>query len=80
MNIQTGEIYGKQTSNQFVMYSVLKISKSKTPLENVVTLQNIDNPLSLFETTAQKLVRSGYIRVSQTPFFNTNLPKSKRKS
>lgn len=79
MNIQTGEIYGKQTSNQFVMYSVLKISKAKMPLDNIVTLQNIDNPLSLFETTEQKLIRSGYIRVSQTPFINTNLPKSKKK-
>jgi len=73
MDIQTGEIYGKQISNKFVMYSVLKISKS------VVTLQNIDNPLSLFETTEQKLIHSGYIRVSQTPFINTNLPKNKRK-
>ena len=47
--VLTGEIYGKQTSNKFVMYNVLKVSK------NTVTLQNIDNPLSLFETTAQKL-------------------------
>lgn len=73
MDIQTGEIYGKQTSNKFVMYNVLKISKS------VVTLQNIDNPLSLFETTEQKIHASGYIRVSQTPFINTSLPKSKKK-
>lgn len=49
MEIHTGEIYGKQTATKFVMYNVLKVSKS------IVTLQNIDNPLSLFETTAQKL-------------------------
>ncbi len=72
-NIQAGEIYGKQTGSHFVMYSVLKVSK------NVVTLQNIDNHLSLFETTAQKLMRSGYIRVSQTPFINTQAPKNKKK-
>jgi hypothetical protein len=43
--VLTGEIYGKQTSAKFVMYNVLKVSK------NIITLQNIDNPLSLFETT-----------------------------
>ena len=64
MQIQTGEIYGKQTAAKFVMYNVLKVSKS------VVTLQNIDNPLSLFETTAQKLLSSGYIRISQTPYID----------
>ena len=45
--IYTGEIYGKQTANKFVMYNVLKVNKQ------VVTLQNIDNPLSLFETTTK---------------------------
>jgi hypothetical protein len=71
--VLSGEIYGKQTSNKFVMYNVLKVSKS------VVTLQNIDNPLSLFETTAQKLVSSGYIRISQTPYINTEITGSKKK-
>ncbi len=71
--VLTGEIYGKQTSSKFVMYNVLKVSKA------VITLQNIDNPLSLFETTAQKLVSSGYIRISQTPYINTEISGAKKK-
>lgn len=55
------------------MYHVLKVGK------NVITLQNIDNPLSLFETTAQKLQTSGYVLVSQTPFIDTQSTKSKRR-
>ena len=62
MDIHSGEVYGKQTSNKFVMYNVLKVSKA------TVTLQNIDNPLSLFETTVQKLSSSGYVRISQKPY------------
>ncbi len=73
MNILTGEIYGKQTSTKVVMYNVLKVSKS------VVTLQNIDNPLSLFETTAQKLSSSGYIRISQTPYIDLNAATPKKR-
>jgi hypothetical protein len=73
MNVHTGEIYGKQTSSKFVMYNVLKVSKS------TITLQNIDNPLSLFETTAQKLVSSGYIRISQTPYINIEVTSAKKK-
>ena len=71
--IQTGEIYGKQTANKFVMYNVLKVSKQ------LVTLQNIDNPLSLFETTEQKLASLGYIRVSQTPYIDLTSATVKRK-
>lgn len=71
--IQTGEIYGKQTANKFVMYNVLKVNKQ------IVTLQNIDNPLSLFETTEQKLASSGYIRVSQTPYIDLSPTTAKRK-
>lgn len=73
MAIYTGEIYGKQTANRFVMYHVLKVSKSS------VTLQNIDNPLSLFETTERKLASSGYIRISQTPYIDLNASTTKRK-
>jgi hypothetical protein len=73
VDIHTGEIYGKQTSSKFVMYNVLKVSKGS------ITLQNIDNPLSLFETTGQKLQSSGYIRVSQTPFIDTQSTQSKRR-
>ncbi|MGB2833184.1 MAG: hypothetical protein WBC07_09555 [Methylotenera sp.] len=74
MDIQTGEIYGKQTAARFVMYNVLKVSKA------IVTLQNIDNPLSLFETTAQKLASSGYIRISQTPYIDlvSTTPKKRK--
>lgn len=71
--IQTGEIYGKQTANKFVMYNVLKVSKQ------IVTLQNIDNPLSLFETTEQKLASLGYIRVSQTPYIDLAPATAKHK-
>jgi len=73
VEIHIGEIYGKQTTAKFVMYNVLKISKA------VVTLQNIDNPLSLFETTAQKLASSGYIRISQTPFIDLEATTFKRR-
>ena len=70
---QIGEIYGKQTSAKFVMYNVIKV----TPL--LVTLQNIDNPLSLFEITTQKLASSGYIRLSQTPFIDLEATTPKRR-
>ncbi len=73
MKIQIGEIYGKQTTAKFVMYNVLKVNKS------IVTLQNIDNPLSLFEATEQKLASSGYIRISQTPFIDLEATTSKRR-
>ena len=43
MNINQGEIYGKQTACKFVMYNVLKVCKVKGISEEVVTLQNIDN-------------------------------------
>ncbi|CAG0964293.1 hypothetical protein MTYP_00902 [Methylophilaceae bacterium] len=73
MDILTGEIYGKQNSSRFVMYNVVKVSKS------IVTLQNIDNPLSLFETTAEKLESSGYIRISQTPYIDTQAGNPKKR-
>ncbi len=72
MQIHTGEIYGKQTAQRFVMYHVLKVSK------HTITLQNIDNPLSLFETTPDKLSSSGYIRISQTPFIDVQASKKKK--
>lgn len=73
MEVQIGEIYGKQTSSKFVMYNVLKVSKL------IVTLQNIDNPLSLFEITTQKLASSGYVRLSQTPFIDLEATTPKRR-
>lgn len=71
--IFSGEIYGKKTATKFVMYSVLKVNKTS------VTLQNIDNPLSLFETTEQKLMASGYVRISQTPFIDLSAKTPKRR-
>ncbi|MES2501425.1 MAG: hypothetical protein V4545_02375 [Pseudomonadota bacterium] len=78
MQIQTGEIYGKQTAAKLVMYNVLKVTKAKGA-DEIVTLQNIDNPLSLFETTAQKLANSGYIRISQTPYIDLEASTPKRR-
>ena len=71
--VLVGEIYGKQTASKFVMYNVLKVHKT------VVTLQNIDNPLSLFETTEQKLVSSGYMRISQTPYIDLTAATPKKR-
>lgn len=79
LQIQTGEIYGKQTAAKLVMYNVLKVTKSKGVADEIVTLQNIDNPLSLFETTAQKLAVSGYIRISQTPYIDLQATTPKRR-
>lgn len=74
MGVQTGEVYGKKTaSNKLVMYNVLKVSKT------VITLQNIDNPLSLFETTIQKLASSGYVRISQTPYIDLSSASTKKR-
>lgn len=79
LQVLTGEIYGKQTTARLVMYNVLKVVKSKRMSDEIVTLQNIDNPLSLFETTAQKLASSGYIRISQTPYIDLDANTSKRR-
>ncbi len=73
MEVHVGEIYGKQTTGKFVMYNVLKVTRAN------ITLQNIDNPLSLFETTADKLSSSGYVRVSQTPYIDLDAATPKRR-
>lgn len=73
MKVHTGEIYAKQTTSKLVMYNVLKVHKL------IVTLQNIDNPLSLFETTEQKLVSSGYVRISQTPYIDLTASTLKKR-
>lgn len=80
MIVHTGEIYGKQTAAKLVMYNVLKVTQTKGAADEIVTLQNIDNPLSLFETTSQKLANSGYIRISQTPYIDlqANTPKRRK--
>lgn len=74
MEVKAGEIYGKHTANKLAMYSVLKVTKKS------ITLQNIDNPLSLFETTPEKLLSSGYERISQTPYVDMSGTSKKRKS
>ena len=79
MTVHTGEIYGKQTPTRLVMYNVLKVVKLKGLTDEIVTLQNIDNPLSLFETTALKLVSSGYVRISQTPYIDLQATTPKRR-
>lgn len=73
--IHVGELYGKpampgQTS---MIYHVVAIHKQG------ITLQNMDNPLSQFETTEQKLLQSGYVRLSQTPYVNLS-QSNKRKN
>lgn len=65
-DIHVGELYGKpavsdQTSAIYHVVGVHKLG---------ITLQNMDNPLSQFETTASKLLQSGYVRLSQTPYVN----------
>ncbi len=72
-NIKEGEIYGKHQGSKFLMYNVLKVSKKG------ITLQNVDNPLSLFETSADKLEASGYTRISQTPYVDTVSTGKKRR-
>jgi hypothetical protein len=74
MIVKAGEIYGKRRAGKLSMYNVLKVTKKG------VTLQNIDNPLSLFETTADKLQQSGYELISETPFVDTQSQGKKRKS
>lgn len=74
MIVMAGQIYGKRRAGKLSMYNVLKVTKKS------VTLQNIDNPLSLFETTAEKLQQSGYELISETPFVDTANQGKKRKS
>jgi hypothetical protein len=73
MIVKAGEIYGKRRAGKLSMYNVLKVTKK------TVTLQNIDNPLSLFETTVEKLQQSGYELISETPFIDTSNHGKKRK-
>ena len=74
MIVKAGEIYGKHGAHGMVMYNVLKVTKKS------ITLQNIDNLLSQFETTADKLEQSGYQRISETPYVDTATSGKKRKA
>lgn len=71
--VKAGEIYGKRSASGLVMYNVLRVSKQS------ITLQNIDNLLSQFETTAEKLAQSGYERISATPYVDIAARAKKRK-
>lgn len=73
MNIHVGELYGKAHASPASksVYHVLQVQK------NTITLQNIDNPLSQFDTTVEKLLTSGYVRLSQTPYINLATLKQK---
>lgn len=74
MEIKAGEIYGKHSHSRWAMYSVLKVGKKS------ITLQNIDRPQSLFETSAEKLEQSGYTRISQTPYVNLHPAGTQRRN
>lgn len=72
--VHVGELYAKTESpsaNKSV-YHVIDVQK------NSITLQNVDNPLSQFETTAEKLINAGYARLSQTPYINLNATKNSK--
>ncbi len=64
--VHAGELYGKPDASgqTLTIYHVIAVHKQG------ITLQNMDNPLSQFETTASKLLQSGYVRLSQTPYVN----------
>ena len=66
LQVHVGELYGKPDANGQLstLYHVLAVHKQS------ITLQNVDNPLSQFDTTAEKLTQSGYVRLSQTPYIN----------
>lgn len=75
-NVHVGELYGKPVASgqTSVIYHVVAVHKQG------ITLQNMDNPLSQFETTEQKLRQSGYVRLSQTPYVNLAQTNKKRKN
>lgn len=76
LEIHVGELYGKPDADGHiaVLYHVLAVHKQG------ITLQNMDNPLSQFETTASKLLQSGYIRLSQTPYVNLQQANKRKKN
>lgn len=57
-----GEIYGKQQGTQAALYQVVAVVK------DTLTLENLHNPLSRFETTAKKLHAAGYTCISHKPY------------
>ena len=54
------------------VYLVLNINR-----HGLLTLQNLNNPGSIFETVADNLESSGYFRISETPYINLGAKRSK---
>ena len=74
MQIHIGETWGKQrNTGELAVYLVLNINR-----HGLLTLQNLNNPGSIFETVADKLESSGYFRVSETPYINLGAKRSKK--
>lgn len=73
-DIHIGELYGKRQADGSApqQYHVLAVSRQ------TITLQNVDNPLSQFETTLEKLKQSGYEKLSETPYVNLSLVSHKK--
>lgn len=74
--IQAGETWAKKKSDGTVtLYLVVKADPRGS-----LTLQNIATPSSVFKTTTDRMLASGYFLVSQTPYVNLACNKSKRKA
>lgn len=65
-DVHIGELYRKPT----VTGKADKIYHVRAVEKNKITLQNMDQPLSQFETTVEKLLQSGYVKLSETPYIN----------
>lgn len=75
MKIQEGETWGKhKKTGGMSVYLVLNVNRY-----GLLTLQNLDNPSSIFETVAERLESNGYFRISETPYVNLNATRRKQK-
>lgn len=61
--VHIGETWAKQLKDGARLYLVLDADDT-----GWVKLQNIDTPSSVFETTADKIIASGYFLISQQPY------------
>jgi hypothetical protein len=74
MDVHCGETWGKHLKDgHTALYLVLKVSR-----EGRLTLQNLANPASIFETWAENFAHAGYFLVSQTPYVNLKSRNSRR--
>ncbi len=73
-DVHVGELYGKVSATGLpsTVYHVLAVNKQG------ILLQNMDNPLSQFETTQAKLKQSGYIKLSETPYVNLAVSQKRK--